>query len=42
MPAPVDKMTNKQAARYIVELADAGEDCRYKLGAVSRILRQAK
>jgi hypothetical protein len=42
-PEPVPGNLDKQSkvAEYIVDLSDAGEDCRSKLGAVSRILRQA-
>lgn len=33
-PVPRDAETQKDVARFIVRLAEAGEDCRSKLGAV--------
>lgn len=31
--------TQRTVARYVVDLADAGEDCRSKLNALNRILQ---
>jgi hypothetical protein len=38
-PADDPHTTDKDAADYITYLAEAGEDCRSKLGAVRRLLR---
>ena len=33
-PVPRDSETQREVARFIVRLSEAGEDCRSKLGAV--------
>lgn len=37
-PEPPIEMTGQAVAGFIVDLAEAGEDCRRRLGAVQRIL----
>lgn len=37
-PAADASATQRDVALYVIDLASAGEDCRYRLGAVRQIL----